>query len=190
LLASLLLIAEDVIVALEGGDSLLGDLGPKWSAFLDEFTRDVSDNPLVMALQAAAFYLGDLEGRLLPMLRESWASALLQPLTAALELIFKLFRGTASFVDFLKTVPGVGLVIEQAEGAGFFSSAAASPEAGGIAAAAAQGVAPVSPRFNVGALNVQAAPGQSTEEVAGAVENKLESWWQSKVDELLTQTGG
>ena len=189
LLAVLLLAAEDVWVALEGGDSLIGEIGPKWTAFLDEFTRDLSDNPLVLALQTAIFYLSDLEGRLLPMLKDSWASALLQPITAAIELLFKLFRGTATFVDYLKTIPGLGLVVEQAQRV--FSSSAETPEGSAASSVPASSSSTVvAPRFSVGAISVTAAPGQNPEEVAGAVERKLEDFHQRKLDELLTQTGG
>jgi len=187
LLAFLLLAAEDVWVALEGGDSLIGEIGPKWTAFLDEFARDVSDNPLIAALQAVVFYVSDLEGRLLPMLKDSWASALFQPLTAALELLFKLFRGTASFVDYIKTIPGVGLFIEQAQASPLFSGASSSPEA---AAAAAPSSPVIAPRFSVGSFTVQAAPGQSPNEVAGEVERKLDDWFTTRLQELVTQGGG
>ena len=184
LLAAVLLAAEDVYGFLTGADSLIGDIGPKWTAFLDAWTSavDADDHPVVIALKAIVFYLSDIEGRLLPMLKESWASALLQPLTAGLDLIFKLLRGTATFMDYLKTIPGVGLFIEglSAPTASIFGGGAASPAAAAVSQVAAEGATVVAPSFT-GSFVVQAQPGQSAQEVAGATREVLEEWWDSKL---------
>lgn len=179
LLAALLLGAEDVYSFLTGADSLIGDLGPKWTRFLDEWTRDVTgdDHPVIVALKAMVYYLSDIEGRLLPLLKNSWASAILQPLTAALELVFKLFRGTAGVADLLRAIPGVGLV-----GGEFFSGGAASVESGARRSTAAAPQA-LAPSF-AGSFTINAQPGQSAQEVAGATRETLEEWFDSKLRTL------
>jgi hypothetical protein len=44
LVAALLLMWEDFLVFLDGGDSLIGELGPKWTKFVDSFLREDSDD--------------------------------------------------------------------------------------------------------------------------------------------------
>lgn len=191
LLATLLLAAEDVYSFLTGADSLIGDIGPKWTAFLDSWTKtiDPADHPIINGLKLMAFYLSDLEGRLLPLLRDGWFSALVQPISASIELLFKLFRGTATFADYLKTIPGLGLMLESFQSnaqraAPIFDGTLFSGGAGSVETAAQQTAAAaapiVSPSFS-GNFVVQAQPGQSAQEVAGATREVLEEWWDSKL---------
>lgn len=189
LLAALLLAAEDVWVALQGGDSAIGELGPKWTKFLDEWTSIGSENGLVQGLKMAVYYLSDLENRLLPRLREGWWSSLVQPISAAIELLFKLFRGTASFADYLKTIPGVGLFVEQAQaqvGTGepvtptaFFTGGAASP------APAQRSNAPLvlAPRVEA-PVTIYAQPGQNAVEIADEVSRRQNEGWDAKMREV------
>lgn len=192
LMATLLLAAEDVYSFLTGADSLIGDIGPKWTAFLDQWTqsKDEGEHPIVTALKTAVFYLTDLEGRLLPALKNGWWSAITQPIAASIELLFKLFRGTAEFADFLKTIPGVGIGLQtiqssaqQAAPLFGFGGGAASPAAG-ISAAAAATPPTVAPSFQ-GSFVIQAQPGQSAQEVAGATKEVLEEWWDGKMRSVM-----
>lgn len=196
--------AQDVWGALHGQDSLIGDLGPKWTSFLDAFTREPSANPILLALQTLVFYLSDLEGRLLPMLKESWASSLLQPLSAAIELLFSLFRGTATFADYLKTIPGLGLFIESvqsnaAKAAPLFDGSvsvsdlwgggAAGPEATAASSTSAAGPKVLAPQMRSNIV-IQTQPGQSAQEVAGAVRESMESWFQAELAKTSGSTDG
>jgi len=192
LLAALLLGAEDVYSFLTGADSLIGDIGPKWSAFLDSWTSVPSDSPVVQALKTLVFYLTDIEGRLLPLLKAGWWSSITQPLTSALDLIFKLARGTAAVGDVLRALPGIGGLFELGAPAGgaildapLFGGGASSPEATARQAAAA-GSPIVAPSFS-GNFVVQAQPGQSAQEVAGATREVLEEWWDSKLRTVEAQ---
>lgn len=191
LMATLLLAAEDVYSFLTGADSLIGDIGPKWTAFLDQWTqsKDENEHPIVTALKAAVFYLSDLEGRLLPALKNGWWSAITQPIAASIELLFKLFRGTAEFADFLKTIPGVGLGISTIQNsaqqaAPLFSGGAFSPAAAAAAGAAATSNQTIAPSFQ-GSFVIQAQPGQSAQEVAGATKEVLEEWWDGKMRSVM-----
>lgn len=191
LMATLLLAAEDVYSFLTGADSLIGDIGPKWTAFLDQWTqsKDENEHPIVTALKAAVFYLSDLEGRLLPALKNGWWSAITQPIAASIELLFKLFRGTAEFADFLKTIPGVGLGISTIQSsaqqaAPLFSGGAFSPAAAAAAGAAATSNQTIAPSFQ-GSFVIQAQPGQSAQEVAGATKEVLEEWWDGKMRSVM-----
>lgn len=187
LIAALLLGAEDVYSFLTGADSLIGDIGPKWTKFLDDWVKvQPGDSGLIAGLKEVVFYLTDIESRLLPKMKESWWSSILQPLSASIELLFKLFRGTAEFSDYLKTIPGLGLVIDSVKSnaqaaAPLFGlgGGAASPQA---AAAQQAGAAPpvIAPSFQ-GNFVVQAQPGQSAQEVAGATREVLEDWWDGKM---------
>lgn len=185
LIAALLLGAEDVYGFLTGADSLIGDIGPKWTKFLDDWVKvQPGDSGLIAGLKQIVFYLTDIESRLLPLMKEGWWSSIVQPITASLELLFKLFRGTAEFSDYLKTIPGLGLVIDSvksnaAAAAPLFSGGASSPAA---AVAAQAGAAPpvIAPSFQ-GSFVVQAQPGQSAQEVAGATREVLEDWWDGKM---------
>lgn len=61
--ALLLLILEDVYQFFTDGDSLLGALGPKWTAFLDNLLVDHEDDFwLVRALKAALRFITDIQG--------------------------------------------------------------------------------------------------------------------------------
>lgn len=185
LIAALLLGAEDVYSFLTGADSLIGDIGPKWTKFLDDWVKvDANDSGLIAGLKQIVWYLTDIESRLLPAMKDGWWKNILQPISASIELLFKLFRGTAEFGDYLKTIPGLGLVIDSvkanaAAAAPLFGGGAASPQAAAVAQAGA--AAPViAPSFQ-GNFVVQAQPGQSAQEVAGATREVLEDWWDGKM---------
>jgi hypothetical protein len=62
-LALLVLVVDDVIVALQGGHSLIGELGPKWTKFMDEFTKVKPDDPWWLKdLKLALGIITDIQG--------------------------------------------------------------------------------------------------------------------------------
>lgn len=62
---ALLLVLDDVRGFLQGEDSLLGKIGPQWTAFLDSLTRPNADDPWwLAALKQAVKIATDLEGAL------------------------------------------------------------------------------------------------------------------------------
>ncbi len=197
LIAALLIAAEDVLVFLEGGESLIGRIGPAWTKFLDQWTSfDAGDSFILKGLKQVISWLTDIEGRLLPAIKNGWLSNILQPISATIELIFKLFRGTANFADYLKTIPGLGLAIEAVQKLtpekeeSLLSSrppqlglggGAASPAASVLAQNQAQIRPPlIAPSFS-GNFVVNAQPGQSAQEVAGATREVMEDWWDGKM---------
>lgn len=180
------LVINDIQTALEGGDSVIGRLGPKWTKLVDDFANGggVGDWLIVTQLRKVVGWLTDLEGRLLPAIKESWAASLLRPISATIELLFKLFRGTATFADYLKTIPGIGLVIDQAEdvakkitpGASvgaLYGGGGANPAATVNNSTTSKVVAPTQNNNIV----VNAAPGQSPQEVAREVQEKVNQEW-------------
>jgi hypothetical protein len=63
-LAFVVLAAEDVYGYFTGADSVLGSLGPRWTKFLDDFSKDApSDPPWLRAIKMLVFYLTDIEAR-------------------------------------------------------------------------------------------------------------------------------
>lgn len=197
-----ILVIDDIRAALNGADSLIGDIGPKWTAFLDQWTSSIGDgtfddHPFLVTLKAIVFYLTDLEGRLLPALKDSWASAFLRPISAAIELLFKLFRGTATFADYLKTIPGIGLIVDQAQKVAplvglspgeIMGGGAASPSAA-AAISADRGPKIFAPRMNA-TFTVQGAPGQPPEAIAEKVAEKLDDWIRKESWGVAYTAGG
>lgn len=158
-LAAAGLVLEDFWVALHGGDSVIGSLGAKWTEFLDGFLKeDVKDNPFVAALKDILRFLTDIEG--------------------GVDKLMAKFRATSigKFVT--------GFVDQASSPAGLFGYDTAQPEAllnpaakftGGASPAASAAASPGSSR-QVGVssqvnapITVNAAPGQSADEIAAAV---------------------
>lgn len=197
------LVIEDITGALKGQDSLIGDIGPKWTKLIDAFANGggAGEWLIVTQLRTVAGWLSDLEGRLLPAIKESWAASLLRPISATIELLFKLFRGTASFADYLKTIPGVGLFVDQAQDAArkiapYIDRPAGELIGGGASspAAAAANKPDLSPKIFAPRMNatitVQGAPGQPPEAIAERVQEKLEDWVRKESWGVAYTAGG
>ena len=171
LLALMALAAEDVWTFLKGGDSVLGELGPKWTKFLEGFTKIQAGDPWwLKLLRTALGIVIDLEGamdRLLKMFREG---------TLALSFV----RGVASLTGAQKTtIEEIPLSQSQAFGPEAFGGGA-SPAASAAASPGAAQSRVFAPRLNV-PITVNGAPGQNPEQVAGAVREQLEDFWDSKM---------
>lgn len=183
LIAALLLGAEDVYSFLTGADSLIGDLGPKWAKFLDEWTKPVpGDSEFMQGLRMLVAGLADIEGVALPALKDAWASVVEYFKYTMLAFVEDVKIAFYKLRDFIGTVPGLKLLVDAPTGAGaasIFTGGAASPQA---AAAQQAGAAPpvIAPSFQ-GSFVVQAQPGQSAQEVAGATREVLEDWWDGKM---------
>lgn len=63
LLVAAALVAEDVYGFLKGDDSLIGEIGPKWTKWLDDFTKPLPSDPAwLVALKVALRVLTDIQG--------------------------------------------------------------------------------------------------------------------------------
>lgn len=194
LLALLALAAEDVYVFLKGGDSLIGDLGRKWTKFLDEWLADdTGDGWLMTALKAVIWMLTDITDRF-PKAIAEWKDMIVKFFTVEIPNAVREF--VAKFPGLLDPLSLGGRSVGQAMrdkfpgAAGLFGGGAAGPEAAAASSSAAQSVGVLAPTFNAGGITVVAQPGQDTQQVAGAVRAELDDWWSLKTSEAVTQAGG
>jgi hypothetical protein len=186
LIATLLLIAQDVWGFFNGYDSVLGTFGPKWTKFLDSWTSsNDGDGWLLSSLKAVVAALSDLEKSVpaavafwkgvfrefFDWLGQEWANS--PVLRAAISV--------ASAV-----VPGAGLA---GTAAAAFGAASASPGGTAASQAGSSSTTVVSPRFE-GVFNVTAAPGQSAKEVAGEVRTQMDDWFRAQWQGATYGTGG
>lgn len=194
LLTLLALAAEDLYVFLQGGDSVMGDLGKKWTEFLDSWLAEDADGDwLVIALKAVIYLLTDITDRF-PKAIAEWKTMIVDFFTktipnAAREALAKLpgifdplsLHGK-SFGDAMREkFPGAQM---------FFGGGATGPEAAAASSAAAQSVGVLAPTFNAGGFTIVAQPGQDTEQVAGAVTSTMDQWWADKLSGAAGAVGG
>ncbi|MCC6178814.1 MAG: hypothetical protein WAZ94_15240 [Phycisphaerales bacterium] len=179
LLTLLALAAEDVYVFLQGGDSLIGDIGPKWTKFLDEWlANDAGDGWFMTALKAVIWLLTDIGARF-PAAIAEWKAMIVRFFSETLPNAVK---------GFVRDFPVLGRLFSGevtvggavAEGVSGYFGGGSSPAAS--ASASAPGKAPIvnAPSFN-GNFVVQAAPGQNAQEVASATRDTLDDWWDTKM---------
>lgn len=194
LLALLALAAEDVYVFLKGGDSLIGDLGVKWTKFLDSWLADdTGDGWLMTALKAVIWMLTDIGTRFPAAIRE-WKDMIVKFFTVEIPQAVKDF--VAKFPGLLDPLSLGGRSIGSAlkdkfPGASIlFGGGAAGPEAAAASSQAAQSVGVLAPTFNAGGFTIVAQPGQDTEQVAGAVTGQMDSWWNDKLTAAGDAAGG
>lgn len=191
LLAGLALAAEDVYTFLEGGDSLIGDIGPKWTKFLDEWLADdTGDGWFVTALKAVIWLLTDIGDRF-PKAIAEWVDMIVRFFTETIPQAARDF--VAKFPGLLDPLSLNGQSFGDAMSNKFPGLAplfggGSSPEA---TAAASSSSSPkvLAPTFNA-PIQINAAPGQSPEEVAGAVESKLDAYWNRRMNEAAGATSG
>lgn len=197
------LAAEDLYVFLKGGDSVIGELGPKWTRFLGEFTAVDSEDPWwLVALKAGLQVMLDLNGawkefekefpKLAAVLKYSSGFGFQEDAQATKDAAvmeaqrFKtitLARGGQAH----DIAPDVGAGSSMVGDAQSLASAAfgngASPSRS-LAASPAAGKGPVvlAPKLHA-PITVHGAPGQSAPEIAGAVREQLDDFWDSKMRE-------
>lgn len=198
LFALVAIVLEDIYVALTGGDSLIGELGRKWTAFLDSwFNNTNGDGWLVNAVKALVASVTDL-GASVPQAIDFWIASfkrffawvgeqfglLTARMQALLErplgVIRRLF-GDAPAPDGVPAVgPGGGLSAVDGMGGG------ASPAAS--VGASASRVAVAAPQF-AASFTVNAAPGMDGQAVAGAVRAELDEWFDAKMRATAAAVG-
>lgn len=154
LITLIALAAEDLYQFLTGGDSLIGDLGPKWTKFLDEFLKESDEDPWwLAALKQLGRLLTDIQGEF-PKLVEDWKHILNEFVLWVKEQVSSL-PGASFFMDqgATPTTPGAG------PSGPLVSSAPSLP--GGPGARVLSSVQmPVT---------INAGPGQNPREIADAV---------------------
>lgn len=191
LLAAVALAAEDIYTFLQGGDSLIGDIGPKWTKFLDEWLADdTGDGWFVTALKAVIWLLTDIGDRF-PKAIAEWVDMIVRFFTETIPQAARDF--VAKFPGLLDPLSLHGQSVGDAVRSKFPGLAplfggGSSPEA---TAATSSSSSPkvLAPTFNA-PISVTAAPGQSPEEVAGAVESKLDAYWNRRMNEAAGATSG
>lgn len=199
------LVAEDVYGFLTGADSVIGELGPKWTRFLEEWTKPhPGDSQLMEGLRLLVKGLADLEGVALPALKEAWGDLWSYAKNTALgffydvqiligrlqETLRKLFSGKLSAEAIIReNVPGASTVLDAGDAIDRFFGGAASPAA---AAASSTAAAPaptvMAPRFNA-SIQVVAPAGSNAESVGVLLEDRLNVWWDGKMREASETAG-
>lgn len=209
IIAALLLMAEDVYTFLQGGDSLIGELGPKWRRFLDDFGKAQHGDPWWLEmLRASVRFVSDLETNVPKALKQLqaefaiWFSWLVENAVRVGEVLVShlsmglvnpkmaQFAGAAAMRfagggGLTNPVAG-GLAVGQfiADGFGGGSSPKASAEASPAVAARPVVAAP-----NINApITVNAAPGMDEGALAGKVREQVDDAIQKSLREAAAAT--
>jgi hypothetical protein len=167
LVAGLVLLWEDFLVFLEGGDSLIGELGPKWAKFVDEFLRDDPDDWWVTKqIKAALRALTDLDGFFRKVFKAGDG--------VKYDPGFKPTEGnglpSGGISGWLKRAAGLEIPVtpDMLRPVG----PTASPNAGGVSMPLGKPVTVHAPQVK-NEITVNAAPGMSAEDVADHVAQKV-----------------
>ena len=209
-LAFVALAAEDVYYFLTGGDSVIGELGPKWTAFLHEWSKPIpGEAPIMTAIRELVGDVADLEGRALPKLRNAWWLNVLNPLAAVVDQVDSLRRNWDQVAAALEKVRDVLRVVvpgfRAAEAAlepenrariadflkplgpayaGEFNPSTLPPA--GSTSTTSQVIAP---RLEAN-ITLQVPPSAAPESFGVLVTDQLDSWWDTKVRELAATPAG
>lgn len=157
LFALLALGIEDVYVFLQGGDSLIGELGPKWTKFLDDFSRPNTEDPWWLAALRKAVYFVTHLYETIPKLMD--------------ELEGFVHKVDVGFLGDIDRYAHDKIVNAFGGGASPQASAASSP---------APGVHVSAPQLHNN-VTIHAAPGQNAQEIADAVTQKLDAHFDAKI---------
>lgn len=211
LLAAVALAAEDVYTYLQGGDSVIGEFGPKWTKFLDEWSKPMAGDPeWLLSLKAAVRFASDLETQVpkaVHAIRAYFAEFfgwLVERAVAAAQkvgevLSFGLYKGEE------RTPRGAGVgAMRWAEKNPMTAAAMWNPLAipgaiaeqfgGGASPAASASQTPANTPAvtvaapNVGPITVNAAPGMDAGAVAGEVRKQVEDVVDTKLREAAAAT--
>lgn len=165
LLVLLALALDDIKGYLEGEDSLLGDIGPKWTAFLNSITKVHGGEPEWLKwLKAAAAALSDIQG--------FWES--LRGPTG----------GASFFTRALGVSPDAEANIKRMGGHVVLPDGATGP-------AGAAGLSPASGSGDLNAhIEIHPPAGTSAEAIAHESVKQLEEWHARKMREALAAGGG
>jgi hypothetical protein len=184
LLALVVIAAEDVWAFMNGYDSIIGTFGPKWTKFLDDFTRPRNDdNWLLGVLREGLRFITDIEGgilRLSKMLGQLIDTTFSNPtLRAIAHVAASTATGSATYGA--NSFKSPDQILAELGGA-------ASPVASAQAAAATKNFV-MAPSFRA-QIEVHAAPGQDPKQVAGTINDYLEEFYQSKILQVHEAAGG
>ena len=202
-LALAFLAAEDFIGFLEGKDSVIGDWGKKWTAFLDQWTKaKPEDGWLLTKLKQAVALVTDLEGTLqrigkffgVNISHEDVAGALAG--SKGYETSHKLINtitnpvGAALGLDPYQKIFGDQSTLAPS----YWSGGAASPEESAARARNNAGVMWAPQISNQNTVKVEIPPGPYTlEEIGKAAgdgqRQALDRWWDEKMGETMAGTG-
>lgn len=166
--AIILLAIEDVYYFLTGGESLIGELGPKWTKFLDEFTKPNATDPWWLAALKEALYFVTHLYEIIPKALDSLSAG------------FDKFKAWLPTVD-----PAFAAMVGASPAAPAFGGGS-SPAASVALSPNARGVTVSSPQFSVQKIEVNASPGMSAQEVAGHVTQALDAHFDAKMREAVT----
>jgi hypothetical protein len=157
LMAALILAAQDVMVFLRGGKSLIGEIGPQWTKFLDDFTRPNPKDPWwLAALKTAARILSDLQTAW-----DAWSDA----------ITGGSFDKMAKVLGMTPSGPSASVLVGGAAGPGPAASMAAGSR-GGVASGG---------MTNNFVINTH--PGQSPEAIANATAEKFDDMLSRRLRE-------
>lgn len=196
LLAAIYLAWDDITTYFEGGDSLIGELGERWMKFLDQFAKPQAGDPWWMTmLRTAVGYIANLDTQLpaaLQAVREAFASFFSWLIEKSLNIGGSLIKNlTMGLVDTSKyESAGGALAYRSIMDPGSLFGGGATPAAtaqtsAGVAGAAGGGQKVLAPTFHA-PITVNGAAGQAPGEVAGAVSEQLDDWWNKKMREGWT----
>lgn len=171
IIAAMVLAAEDVYTFLQGGDSLIGDIGPKWTAFLDEFLRPTSEDPWWLAsLKQLGRLITDLQGEF-PKLVADWKYVLDEFVGWVREQVARL--------------PGASLFLGEGQAPGTVGSPALAAPL--VSSAAAGAGATVLSRVEM-PVTIQASAGQDPQAIAAAVGQVVDERIRGHLQEAAAAT--
>jgi hypothetical protein len=179
LIALIALAAEDVYQFLTGGDSLIGDLGPKWTKFLNEFTTFKGEDPWwLMIIKAGVKGLTDL----------NWALEQFKSAWTLFDSSFKLGGAVGALQSVGRAlIPGFGTqgVDVSFDPALGLNAAPSLPSMTATVAGGKRGA--VSNTVHV-PINVQVGPGTSPYDVAQAVGEEVDRRLRTHLQDAAAAT--
>ena len=170
-LTLLILVIDDVYGYLTGADSLIGDIGPKWTKFLDDLLKPAAGDPWwLAALKEALVFVTDIQGGL-EKLEKSFGSGLVSAAIKALNPVSQI----SAVADAAGAVSG-----------GFSGGAAGPSEAaGGRAAAGAGGATNVKIGDTTNHIEIHTQPGQDAGAIADEVQRKIDAAHHQRTREAI-----
>lgn len=187
LIAIAILLADELITYLEGGDTLIGELAPKWAEFLENFINGGSDSDpwwltALRGLAALVMHFPQIWDQMITEIKAAWQAFgawINEMITSMVNSITGRITGAFNSVkSFLHIgTSGPGAVI---------GGGAASPAASAAAARSAGGV------YSSNTTNdfkIYQQPGQDATDVAGKVRAQIDAARQTELDQAAAALG-
>ena len=164
------LVFDDIVGALNGADSVIGELGPKWDRFLSDWVKPhAGDNWLMADLRLIVSWLQDIEGKLIPGVKKAWDAYFAGggPAGVAIRMAARLASDAPADQKptLIETLTGM------------------SPEATGRQIQRSQ-ASNVTTNLN-GDINITTQPGQSPQEIAKHTTNALDDYLSSQLSSMV-----